>query len=158
VIEQRVKQVGYNDFEITGIQAGKRLKVQFIPGKQDSPVAVEGQEFMPFYSKLGVFITVNSQTTATPMLNNGFTPGSTASKSPVIDFSSAIASQCQGQGDDCRKSITIKVGRPNYDYWCLNHAVYCPWTHVHTTHPWNGTLLIETDDTVSISTVGAGSN
>ncbi len=150
-IELRVEGVGYNEVVVPELPVGRKLKLQFIPGKQDSTVA--NSNFLPHYSKLGVYITVGSQTIATPMLDNGYAVGAAPVKSNILNFSMAVAENCEGQDEDCRELVDIKVSRPNYDYWCLNYLMYCPWTQVHATHPWNGTLLIETDDTEPLTSV-----
>ncbi len=144
-LELRVEGVGYNDVLVPNIPAGKILKVQFIPGQQDQVVA--NSNFSPIYSQLGVYISVGAQSVATPLLNNGLQTGGVASKSPIVSFATAIQGNCAAGDLDCRVPVTIRISKPNYDYWCLNYLMYCPNTQMHGTHPWNGTLVIQTDDT-----------
>jgi hypothetical protein len=46
--------------------------------------------------------------------------------------------------------VTITISHPNDDYYCLNYGMYCPWAQMYYDHPWNGTLSIQTDDTVAL--------
>ncbi|MEK7691956.1 MAG: hypothetical protein AAB425_13155, partial [Bdellovibrionota bacterium] len=84
----------------------------------------------------------------TPLLSNGL--AETQEQSPIKNYSSAFAKLCQESDQTCRETVTITVYKPNYDYWCFNYWMYCPHTHVYSTHPWNGTLEIETDETVAL--------
>ena len=142
----RVDGTGYTSvtFEVTTRTV---LKVRFAPGVQDKTVA--GTGFSPQYSVLGVYIAVGSDLRPTPPLYNGL-GGGTGEKSPVMDYSSAFTRTCSASDPDCREKVTITVKQPNYDYWCINYGAYCPWTHVWDTHPWNGTLTVQTDDTTGI--------
>ena len=127
------------------LNTGKTLRIAFTAGQQDSAVA--GTNFTPQYSHLGVYLTVGATTVPTDMTSNGLTDGQVG-QSRTIDFSHAMTTACSASTDPtCRASVTITVSKPNYDYWCLNYGQYCPWTHVYDTHPWNGNLLIQTDDT-----------
>jgi hypothetical protein len=103
-----------------------------------------------YTSQLGVYIQVGSLNQPTEMLTNGYN-GTTAETSSVIDFSSSIPSgSCAGQATTCRQNVTITVNKPNDDYWCLTTGQFCPWSYVYASHPWNGTLTIQTDDTTAI--------
>ncbi len=144
-ITTRVGATGYTSTTVT-IDVRKTLKVKFTPGIQDENVA--GTGFSPNYSRLGVYIQVGSQTQATEMLSNGVF--GTAQTSRVIDFSSAVDSGCDPMDLSCTIPVTIKVFKPNNDYFCLNFGTYCPWAQVYSTHPWHGTLHIQTDNTDAI--------
>lgn len=144
-LTMRVGTVGYNATTVQ-VSTGTILKVKFTPGIQDTAIA--GTGVYPQYSQLGVYITVNGYTVPTQMLNNGRYTGQ-AQTSSALDFSAAIASAC-GSNKTCRQNVTITIDHPNDDYWCLNYGQYCPWSYVYDTHPWHGTLTIETDDTVAI--------
>lgn len=137
----RVGTIGYNSVTLSA-RAGKILKVQFTPGQQDENV--KGTSFTPIYSRLGVYINIGGASKPTPMLSNGLTTG-TPSSSSAMDFSSGLP--CAQEDDECRRTVAITVTKPNYDYWCYNFGTDCPWTHIWETHPWHGTLEIETDDT-----------
>jgi hypothetical protein len=162
MIQAEVEGVGYTSTYFT-LPTRSILRVKFIPGIQKSQV--EGTGFTPQYSKLGVYITVNGKQSITSLLSNGLS--SSVSESRVFDFSNVISNNC-GTDEDCREDITIEVHKPNYDYWCFNFpsgfyeqsnkgntyrypSEYCPHTQVYDTeqgkHPWNGTLVIQTDDT-----------
>ncbi len=145
-IQFRVGTVGYNSVTLT-VSTGKILKVKFTPGVQDQ--VVPGTGFTANYSGLGVYIGVGSNNKPTPLLYNGLF-GGTAQTSAIMDFSSTIAANCPTNDATCRKDVVITVSQPNNDYWCLNYSMYCPWTHVYDTHPWNGNLFVQTDDTDSI--------
>jgi hypothetical protein len=121
--------------------------MSFAPGTQDEAVA--GTNYAPQYSKLGVYLTVGALTQPTEMTSNGYTDGNPQTSS-VVDFSAALHTSCSAGDPYCRDSVTIKVSKPNYDYWCLNFYMYCPWSGVYETHPWHGTLNIQTDDTQSL--------
>lgn len=142
--EFTIRQVGYRSYSVT-VRAKSRLRIKFAPGVQDRTVS--GTGFTPQYSKLGVYVYVGSVSQATPMLSNGFS-SEAAQESGVMDFSGDIPS-C-GSSATCRSTVTIKIDKPNTDYWCLNWNLYCPYAHQYDTHPWNGVLTVETDDTDSI--------
>jgi hypothetical protein len=146
-IKMTIRGVGYTSTSVT-VSANQVLKVEFAPGEQDTAVA--GTGVYPEYSQLGVYIQVGSLNQPTEMLTNGYN-GTTAKTSSVIDFSSSIPSgSCAGQASTCRQNITITVNKPNDDYWCLTTGQFCPWSYVYASHPWNGTLTIQTDDTTAI--------
>jgi hypothetical protein len=144
-ISLRVGATGYTSTTVT-VQTGHVLKIQFTPGQQDQAIA--GSGYYAQYSQLGVYITVNGVVQNTGMLSNG-RQGGPAQASPVLDYSSAISSTCSGSST-CRQTVTITVDHPNNDYFCLNYGEYCPWAQVYYSHPWHGTLSIETDDTVAL--------
>lgn len=137
----RVGAVGYTSTTVT-VKALKTLKVKFTPGIQDQ--AIEDTQNYPHYSGLGVFITVGTKTQSTPLLYNGLWGGSP--QSTIIDFSSALP-EIDGTSP---QSITIKISQPNSDYWCISFGTGCPWSHVSDSHPWHGTLTVQTDDTDSL--------
>ena len=142
-ISYRVGAIGYTTDSVT-VDARSTLKIRFTPGVQDEKVA--GTGYSPQYSKLGVYIQVGSQTKPTPMLPNGMTDPS--QDSGVMDFSRSIdTSLCSAGNPNCRVTVTINITKPNYDYWCLNFQQYCPNTTIYSTHPWHGTVQIQTDDT-----------
>lgn len=140
----RVGTVGYNCSPKT-VQVKDVLKVRFSPGINDEFVSGTGTS--PQYSKLGVYIKVENTTQMTALLSNGL--ASAAQSSPVINFSNAFTKTCAGD-PECRQNVTIEVCQPNYDYWCYNFGTYCPHTHVHQNHPWNGELEVQTDDTEAL--------
>lgn len=143
-----VRGVGYNKVQ-TQVVTGKTLKVLFTPGIQDRTVA--GTGFSPEYSKMGVYLSAgNSSEQPTEMLSNGYLPMTESQSSHVFDFSGSLGNECPASDASCRRTVVITVSRPNYDYWCLTSRAYCPYSHVYETHPWNGTLSIETDDTDSL--------
>lgn len=144
--QMRVSEVGYTSTQIV-VKANKVLKVRFTPGVQDGYVAGTGTS--PQYSKLGVYITVGTQSQPTPMLSNGLNDGN-AQSSNVMDYSSALSNGCADSDTSCRAYVAILIEKPNYDYWCLTTGYYCPYSHVYSGHPWNGTLEIQTDDTDQI--------
>jgi hypothetical protein len=133
----RVGTIGYNSVSVK-VVTHSRLRVKFTPGSQDE--SVPGTNFSPYYSAMGVFIAVGdreSPTALTPVETDSF----------IIDFSKAGLTACTSDEPSCRQEVTVTVKKPNYDYWCVNYAMYCPYTHVYDTHPWHGTLTVETDDT-----------
>jgi hypothetical protein len=144
----RVGTVGYNS---TTVQISTRsiLKVTFAPGVQDQTVA--GTGFEPAYGHLGVYIQVGSSSQPTPMLSNGLLDGNPET-SPVLDFSSAFTPTCAATDTTCHQPITITITKPNNDYYCMNFGLYCAWAQVYSTHPWHGTLSIQTDDTNPLPT------
>jgi hypothetical protein len=146
LISERVEATGYTTTSLT-VVTGRKLKLRFRPGIQDKNV--EGTGFTPHYSKLGVYIAVGELTQPTPMLRNGFSGGD-AQSSHIMDFSQQISDGCDTSDPDCRQEVTITISKPNNDYWCLNWQMYCPYAQMHSTHPWNGTLELETDDTVPL--------
>ncbi len=147
--ETRVEGVGYTSGTYE-VPATTELKLRFSPGIQDQKV--DGTGFSPTYSQLGVYLTVGSQTVSSGLLSNGAADGS-KTNSGILDLSPALAEMPCEDGsstEGCRKTVTITIEKPNYDYWCFNYGMYCPHTHVYSTHPWNGTLEIETDETVAL--------
>jgi hypothetical protein len=141
-----VGATGYNATYIT-VKTGKVLKVQFAPGVQNKPVS--GTGFYPQYSKLGVYITVGSSSKATALLANGY--NSAQQSSLVMDYSDQTPCTKSNGSSSCRQNVMIIIERPNNDYKCLNYGTYCPYDKVYETHPWNGTLTIQTDDTTEIT-------
>lgn len=145
ILSFRAEATGYREAKIL-VTTRRILRVRFTPGQQDQKVA--GTGFSPTYSKLGVYLRVNGTSTPTPMLFNGAgAAGGSAQKSGIIDFSGAISAGCAANNSTCSQTVEIVVERPNNDYWCYNYGMYCPWTNVYDTHPWNGTLEVETDFT-----------
>jgi hypothetical protein len=142
-IQFRVGAVGYTSASIN-IYTGRVLKIKFTAGVADTTVA--GTGYTAQYSGIGVYIGVGSTSRPTPLLYNGLLGGA-AQSSSVMDFATSISANCAPADVTCRKDVTVNVSQPNNDYWCFNFAMYCPWTRVHDTHPWNGTLSIQTDDT-----------
>ncbi|MCM2279509.1 MAG: hypothetical protein NDJ89_15645 [Oligoflexia bacterium] len=140
----RVGTAGYNSVTVT-VKARNLLKVRFVPGVQDETVS--GSGFSPKYSGLGVYVTVGSNTETTPLLYNGVFGGA-AEKSSIFDFSNSFDRTCATGDTECKESVTITVSKPNYDYWCVNYGYYCGyWTHIEPSHPWHGTLEIQTEST-----------
>ena len=135
-----VRGVGYNSTEIT-VPARKILKIRFTPNAQDSTVS--GTGFSPQYSALGVYIKVGTQEQATALLDIN-------ESGSIMNFSNAFTKTCATDDADCRETVKVTVYKPNYDYWCINYGMYCPYTHVYSGHPWNGTLEIQTDDTETL--------
>lgn len=152
LITERVGTVGYNSVTLK-VNTRKELKMIFTPETQDE--SVEDGNFSPSYSKLAVFIKVGSLEQPTPLLNNGLN-GATVQHSRIFDFSSYIPKTCAEDDDTCQEEVTITVGRPNYDYGCLNFPFdsrFCfspGYSKVYETHPWHGTLAIQTDDTITL--------
>lgn len=144
LISFSVRSVGYTATTYT-VRARKSLKVRFTPGVQDS--AVKDTGFHPQYSKLAVYVKVGERSQPTALLSNGMTSGS-AENSHIMDFSSSFEKTCAEEDATCREEVTITVEKPNYDFYCLNYGMYCSHTQVYETHPWNGTLTVQTDDTV----------
>jgi hypothetical protein len=138
-ITMQVSGVGYDSVTVSVPNVTSVLKVEFTPGVQNGTVS--GTNFAPIYSGLGVYINVGSLSQPTPLLHNG-ADGTNVETSGVMDYSSALSGTTG--------SVVITVTKPNYDYWCLNYGEYCPWTQVYPTHPWNGTLRIQTDYTDSL--------
>jgi len=142
-LQMRVGTVGYNAVSVD-IDVRAVLKVQFAPGIQDE--VVQGTGYSPPYGHLGVYIQVGTKTQATEMLSNGLLDQN-PQKSSVIDFSGAFTPTCNPTDSTCHQTVTIKVFKPNNDYFCMNYGMYCPWANVYQTHPWHGTLYIQTDET-----------
>jgi hypothetical protein len=145
-ITTRVGTIGYNSVTFE-VDVRAVLKIKFAPGIQDE--VVQGTGYSPSYSHLGVYIQVGTKTQATEMLSNGLLDGK-PQKSSAIDFSKAFTATCDPMDDTCHQPVTIKVFKPNNDYFCMNFGMYCNWANVYETHPWHGTLYIQTDDTDAI--------
>ena len=125
------------------------LKVRFQPGINSE--RVEDSGFVPQYSKLFVHISLGDgydAEKATPLRPNGVFEAAQAS--PKLDFSAYIDSNAGPADADGYRDVVINVRKANNNYWCYNYGMYCTHTHVHHTHPWNGTLIVETDDTQEI--------
>ncbi|MBI4926103.1 MAG: hypothetical protein HY843_09280 [Bdellovibrio sp.] len=146
LISAPILKVGHDDPFTYDVRVNKVLKVKFTPGQADRKIANTG--YTANYSMLAVFISVGTNEIATPLLNNGLTD--TQETSEVMDFSSSFTKTCPDSTPSCRQTVTISVKKPNYDYWCFNFGMYCSHTHVWPTHPWNGKILIQTDDTKSM--------
>ena len=129
------------------VKARNKLKIRFKPGVQDTSTLTSG--FFATYTQLGVYLMVGDNDQPTPMLPNG-AGHALGLESPTLDFSGQIPKNCPASEATCRETVTITVHKPNYDYWCYNYAMYCSWTHVFESHPWNGELRVETDDTVAL--------
>lgn len=141
-----VGTIGYNSVTVQ-VNTRTILNVEFTPGVQNQDIPGTGATAN--YSKLGVYISVGNNTQATPMLSNAYN-GATAQTSPVLNFASGFTPTCAASDTSCEQQVTVTVGQPNNDYYCLNFGEYCPWTHVVSNQPWNGTLTIQTDDTNSL--------
>lgn len=142
-IEFIASAVGYTSVTFK-VKVKDVLKVEFQP--EVTQGFVEDTGYAPNYSKLSVTITIEGHSQTTPLLFNGMN-GSAPQMSALMDFSDAFKKTCAEDDEECRQTVTIKVGKPNYDYWCLNWQMYCPYTHVYETHPWKGMLYVHTDDT-----------
>jgi hypothetical protein len=140
----KIQGNGYDSHSVT-VTTGNTLKVAFIPGKQNSEA---NGVFYP-YSMLAVYVGVGTNLQPTQLLYNGYY-GQSAQESSVIDLSGAFASKCNSGDTSCRQQVTVIVAQPNDDDSCLNTGLGCPYSHVPSGHPWNGTLIIETDDTSPI--------
>ncbi len=139
-----IEGTGYNDVEVQ-VLTRLVLKVAFKPGTQANPVA--GTGFFPNYARMGVRLKVGEHEQPTAMLGNGFIAQYPAQKSSIINFAPDFAKTCNPNDTGCFETVTIKVTKPNNDYWCLNYGTFCSWTHVYETHPWNGTLYVQNDVT-----------
>src|SRR5690606_32489782 len=148
----KVKGWGYSEVTLS-VAVHSVLKLQFVPGTQDENQKDTG--FFPHYSGLGVYIRVENTEHSTPLLYNG-TSGGEAQKSKIFDFSNAFQKECPKSIPECRQTVTIKVYRPNYDYYCFNSTYFpleCNYLlsygvrhhNVLKDHAWNGWLYIETD-------------
>jgi len=147
VYQFEINGVGYPSEVRIEVPVRDILKVRFRPETNIDTVANTG--FVAQYSHLAVFLDVGSTSQATPLLSNGLIYQQETSN--IIDFSSQFTKTCTSSSPtDCRQMVTVKVHKPNYDYWCFNFGMYCSYTHVWDTHPWRGTLLIETDDTEAL--------
>lgn len=152
-----ISAVGYTSKTVK-VKTKDVLRVRFMPGTQNSTVA--GSGFAPQYSRLGVYLTVGSNSQQSGLLSNGLAASQQTSN--ILDFSYAFTKICPSSDEDCRQEVNIKIERPNYDYWCYNYPwgytgsdgkYYYPcatgYSKVYETHPWNGKVLVETNDTVS---------
>lgn len=149
-----IRKTGYDSPFSVQVRAKRILRIKFTPGIPDETIV--GTGFTPQYSQLAVYISVGNQEQSTPLLNNGLANASTslpaeAESSPIMDFSSVIPQECPSNEQDCRVDVTITVRKPNYDYWCFNYGLYCTHTRVWETHPWNGRLDVQTDDTLPLN-------
>jgi hypothetical protein len=142
-----VRKIGYDSPYTVPVQARRVLRIKFTPGLPNE--TVQGTGFTPQYSQLGVFISVGTQELPTPLLHNGLL--GEQESSPIMDFSNAIPNTCPANEPTCRVTVTVTLRKPNYDYWCFNYGAYCSHTRVWETHPWNGELKIETDDTIPLN-------
>ncbi len=141
--ETRVDATGVNGKGSIWVRVKDRLKVKFRPGIQDKKVS--GSGFSPNYSRMSVTLTVGTSNRTTSVLYNGF--NQPAQESSVQDFSTAFTKACGATATGCRQWVLVTIEKPKYDYWCLNYQMYCDMTDVYSTHPWNGTVTLETDDT-----------
>lgn len=141
-----INGLGYTNYYVT-VPVRKVLKVAFRPGIQTGKVA--GTGFTPQYSQMWVQLRVGTDARMTTILSNGLFGGA-AQRSTIYDFSEAYTKTCPDSNTSCRQQVKVYVEKPNYDYACINYGGPCPGTHVQSTHPWNGTLFIQTDDTDAI--------
>lgn len=141
--ETRIDAIGATGKGYVWVRVKDRLKVKFRPGLQDKKVS--GTGFSPNYSKMSVTLTVGTSNRTTSDLYNGF--NQPAQESSVQNFSSSFTKTCGSTATTCRQWVRVTIEKPRYDYWCLNYGMYCDMTDVYSTHPWNGTVIIETDDT-----------
>lgn len=146
LISMQISAVGYTSKTIT-VTTGTILNMTFTPGTNSTNISGTGVD--PQYSQLGVYITVNGSTQNTGMLSNGLYGGG-AQTSPVLSFGGNLPTCTGSTGSTCRQTVTITIDHPNDDYFCLNYGEYCPWAQMYYDHPWNGTLQIQTDDTVGL--------
>lgn len=136
---------GYDSHTVT-VSAGTVLKVRFIAGKQNQET--NGQFYQ--YSMLGVYVGVGADLQPTGMISNGY-GGYQAAESAVIDLSQFVGSNCSTSNPACRQNVIITVNQPHDDDACINQGyTYCPNSQVPGGHPWNGTLVVQTDDTIAI--------
>lgn len=152
LLEYKVNGVGYTGTATVQVEAGQRLRLRFVPGTQEP--FVDNTHFEAVYSRLGVFIKVGGTELDTGILHNGH--AQQQQQSQILDFS--------GELNGTKQTVTITVSKPNSDYWCLNFPYNWIWDgkkyvstcanggyhQMHSTHPWNGTLYVETEDTESL--------
>lgn len=140
----KVQGSGYSSHSYS-VQTGKVLKVRFIPGKQNQQN--DGRFYQ--YSMLAVYLGIGEASQPTELVYNGYGGGS-ALQSSVIDLSDFIPA-CESGASNCRQAVVITVSKPSNDDACRNSGYqYCPYSHVPDGHSWNGTLVIQTDDTAAI--------
>jgi len=137
---------GYNAYSFP-VNVRRVLRVRFTAQMTDRTAT--GTGFTPPYSKLWVYIKAgNADAQPTSMLNTGLV--GSAQTSHVFELSGSFEQQCSDSDTKCRQSVMVTVQQPNYDYGCYNWGMYCPGTNVYSTHPWNGVLEVQTDDTAAL--------
>lgn len=147
-IMTRVGGYGYDAAPTVEVRTNRVLKVRFTPGIADENELNTG--FTRHYSGLAVYIQVGATELPTPLLHNGV--AGTAVETKTFDFSNSFERTCLRTDTSCRQMVTITVKKPNYDHYSFTYPYsgFPGWTHVTSTHPWNGTLTIQTDDTNAI--------
>lgn len=133
--------IGYDDDQCVSIPADTLARVRVEP--QITQTFVEGTGFIATYGHLGVYITGDSEQDGSPthLMSNGYLPGDDSEWSSIFTLTSEIENGL----------IEVCVKKPNYDFHCLWSGICNPqWTHVHTTHPWEILLQVETEDTCSL--------
>jgi hypothetical protein len=164
VIEQYIKGLGYEEEITISVETRSRLRVRFVPGQQDAFVG--NTNFSPPYSLLSIALQVGNDEEVTAPLSNGlYEP---EEMSDIFDFSQSFRKRCETDEINCQERVRITIKRPQYNYWCIEYpnGFYDPksfqyrnvcygnpygMTRVYESHPWNGTLLIETDYTESLN-------
>jgi hypothetical protein len=148
-VKVKIRGTGYSGSYSVEVPANRVLKVAFLPGKQDAQSS-DGKFYN--YSMLSVYVGVGQISQPTELLANGY-GGGTARQSSVIDLSDAFTRTCSPDDSSCRQKVTITINQPQSDDVCFNQAnTYCGgyYGHVPEGHPWNGTLIIQNDDTSAI--------
>jgi len=140
----QIDGIGYNAETFT-VQTRDILRLRFKPGQQNSFGSTQG--YAAIYSLLAVFIKVGDLEIATPLLNNGLE--SSVQTSNIMSFSTAFDQTCDPTDLACRQTVTVTVGRPNYDHFCYKFFLCTPTVHrqVYYSHGWNGEVQVETNDT-----------
>jgi hypothetical protein len=133
----QLEGLGYDKTYTFRVRTRTQLKIRFTPGEQNKTVA--GTGFSPQYQSLAVFMKVGSNEQPTSLVALG--------SHHTLEFSNSFTKTCASTNTTCRQTVTITVSKPNYDYWCSNYGQYCPHTHVYPSHPWNGRIEVQTDDT-----------
>jgi hypothetical protein len=144
----QIEGTGYTAYSFT-VSTRSILKIKFAPGLQDR--VRPGTGYTDHYSFMGVYIKVGTMDQPTPPLSNGYNPQFPAEASAPMDYSGAFTHTCASTDTACRQTVTITVHMPNNDDACLNAHWSCgALQHVPDGHTWNGTLTVQTDDTISM--------
>ena len=144
-----ISGVGPGDVAQVLVETHSRLKLRFVPGINQEEIFEPPIFIIPQYSKLGGVVGVDGgPATGVPALSNGLVEP--LEFSAALDLSLSFTPTCPLSVPDCRQQVVIEFFNPFNDYTCLNEGSDCPTAPVPDGHPWNGTLLIETDDTQPI--------
>lgn len=160
---------------LTTTVALKKIRLRYTPKPQDDFALVRDSSgkwvksgFSPNYSIFGLSISVAGKENRTPPLRSGlygsqqsspiyeYTPKATLCSDPSsastripdnLSTMNVTTANANALKITQRYCYVITFSNPVYDYHCLTQGRFCPYSNIEPTHPWVGSVEIQTDET-----------